>query len=153
MDGEERGRPWCRSASARSADASGLDGDTRAALAVAESDPQALTDAQALTLMTADGAALREVARIADDLRRDVVGDDVTYVLNRNINFTNVCYTGCRFCAFAQRRTDADAYRSPSTRWPTAPSRRGPTARPRCACRAASTRSCPGRRTSTSPPR
>ncbi|PZS28635.1 MAG: 7,8-didemethyl-8-hydroxy-5-deazariboflavin synthase subunit CofH, partial [Pseudonocardiales bacterium] len=33
-----------------------------------------------------------------------------TYVVNRNINFTNVCYTGCRFCAFAQRRTDADAY-------------------------------------------
>jgi FO synthase len=31
-------------------------------------------------------------------------------VVNRNINFTNVCYTGCRFCAFAQRRTDADAY-------------------------------------------
>ena len=38
------------------------------------------------------------------------VGDDVTYVVNRNINFTNVCYAGCRFCAFAQRRTDADAY-------------------------------------------
>ena len=37
-------------------------------------------------------------------------GPDVTYVVNRNINFTNVCYTGCRFCAFAQRRTDADAY-------------------------------------------
>ncbi len=60
--------------------------------------------------MTADGDALREVCRIADDLRRDVVGDEVTYVVNRNINFTNVCYTGCRFCAFAQRRTDADAY-------------------------------------------
>ena len=41
---------------------------------------------------------------------RDTVGDDVTYVVTRNINFTNVCYTGCRFCAFAQRRTDADAY-------------------------------------------
>jgi FO synthase len=39
-----------------------------------------------------------------------VNGDAVTYVVNRNINFTNVCYTGCRFCAFAQRRTDADAY-------------------------------------------
>jgi FO synthase len=39
-----------------------------------------------------------------------VNGDEVTYVVNRNINFTNVCYTGCRFCAFAQRRTDADAY-------------------------------------------
>ena len=38
------------------------------------------------------------------------MGDDVTFVVNRNINFTNVCYTGCRFCAFAQRRTDADAY-------------------------------------------
>jgi FO synthase len=38
------------------------------------------------------------------------VGDAVTYVVTRNINFTNVCYTGCRFCAFAQRRTDADAY-------------------------------------------
>ena len=48
--------------------------------------------------------------RLADDLRRDAVGDEVTYVVNRNINFTNVCYTGCRFCAFAQRKTDADAY-------------------------------------------
>ena len=41
---------------------------------------------------------------------QSAVGGDVTYVVNRNINFTNVCYTGCRFCAFAQRRTDADAY-------------------------------------------
>ena len=39
-----------------------------------------------------------------------MVGDDVTYVVNRNINFTNICYVGCRFCAFAQRKTDADAY-------------------------------------------
>ena len=53
---------------------------------------------------------LDELARIADALRRDVVGDDVTYVVNRNINFTNVCYIGCRFCAFAQRARDADAY-------------------------------------------
>ncbi|MGH3364304.1 MAG: bifunctional FO biosynthesis protein CofGH, partial [Nocardioidaceae bacterium] len=87
-----------------------LDGDTRGALDVASSDPQKLTDEQALTLMTAEGEALREICRVADDLRRDVVGDEVTYVVNRNINFTNVCYTGCRFCAFAQRRTDADAY-------------------------------------------
>ena len=50
-------------------------------------------------------------AGIADDVRRDAVGDDVTYVVNRNINFTNVCYVGCRFCAFAQRERDADAYR------------------------------------------
>ena len=60
--------------------------------------------------MTAEGDLLEQVCRLADDLRRDTVGDEVTYVVNRNINFTNVCYVGCRFCAFAQRRTDADAY-------------------------------------------
>ena len=60
--------------------------------------------------MTAEGDLLEQVIRLADDLRRETVGDDVTYVVNRNINFTNVCYVGCRFCAFAQRRTDADAY-------------------------------------------
>ncbi|WP_206063254.1 bifunctional FO biosynthesis protein CofGH [Nocardioides sp. HDW12B] len=81
-----------------------------AALRQAEKDPKQLTDAQALALFTADAHDLDAVRRLADDMRRDVVGDDVTYVVNRNINFTNVCYTGCRFCAFAQRRTDADAY-------------------------------------------
>ena len=70
-----------------------------------------LTDEQALTLMTAEGELLDAVCRLADDLRRETVGDDVTYVVNRNINFTNVCYVGCRFCAFAQRAQDADAYR------------------------------------------
>ena len=34
----------------------------------------------------------------------------MTYVVNRNINFTNVCYTGCRFCAFAQREIDPESY-------------------------------------------
>jgi FO synthase len=84
--------------------------DARAALRAAEHDPAGLTDAQALTLMQTEGETLAEVCRLADHLRREVVGDTVTYVVNRNINFTNVCYTGCRFCAFAQRRTDADAY-------------------------------------------
>ncbi|MHA5054765.1 bifunctional FO biosynthesis protein CofGH [Streptomyces sp. SD15] len=87
-----------------------LDGDVRAALLQASDDPQKLTDDQALALFHADGAALDALTRIADDVRRDTVGDEVTYVVTRNINFTNVCYTGCRFCAFAQRRTDADAY-------------------------------------------
>ena len=81
-----------------------------AALRAAEADPGNLSDEHALTLMTAEGDLLDQVCRLADDLRRDTVGDDVTYVVNRNINFTNVCYVGCRFCAFAQRRTDADAY-------------------------------------------
>ena len=60
--------------------------------------------------MTADGELLDRVCELADHLRQEAVGDEVTYVVNRNINFTNVCYVGCRFCAFAQRRTDADAY-------------------------------------------
>jgi FO synthase len=81
-----------------------------AALRSAERDPASLTDAQALALLDADGAELDALAALADAVRRDARGDDVTYVVTRNINFTNVCYTGCRFCAFAQRRTDADAY-------------------------------------------
>jgi FO synthase len=85
-------------------------GEIAAALRQAERDPAALTDDQALALLSADGPDLEALAGIADALRREVRGDEVTYVVTRNINFTNVCYTGCRFCAFAQRRTDADAY-------------------------------------------
>ena len=95
---------------ARTGAPSRLDSDVRAALRSAERDPAGLSDADALAMFHADGAELDAVASLADALRRDVVGDEVTYVVNRNINFTNVCYTGCRFCAFAQRRTDADAY-------------------------------------------
>jgi FO synthase len=87
-----------------------IDTDVRSALGRAADDPTKLTDDQALALFHAEGPALDALTRIADELRRDVVGDDVTYIVTRNINFTNVCYTGCRFCAFAQRRTDADAY-------------------------------------------
>jgi FO synthase len=85
-------------------------GETSAALRQAERHPAALTDDQAIALLSADGPDLDALAGIADTLRSEVVGDEVTYVVTRNINFTNVCYTGCRFCAFAQRRTDADAY-------------------------------------------
>ncbi|MFJ9962765.1 bifunctional FO biosynthesis protein CofGH [Streptomyces avermitilis] len=87
-----------------------IDTDVRQALATAANDPTRLTDAEALALLHADGPALDALTRIADDVRKAAVGDDVTYIVTRNINFTNVCYTGCRFCAFAQRRTDADAY-------------------------------------------
>jgi FO synthase len=84
--------------------------EVAAALRAAEADPGGISDAQALALLDADGPELDALATLADGLRRDVAGDDITYVVTRNINFTNVCYTGCRFCAFAQRRTDADAY-------------------------------------------
>ncbi len=87
-----------------------LRAEVAAALRSAERDPAGLTDAEALALLDADGPELEALAALADAIRREVNGDAVTYVVNRNINFTNVCYTGCRFCAFAQRRTDADAY-------------------------------------------
>ena len=101
---------WTEIAARVHTELSTVDGDVRAALRSAERDPGALSEEHALALMTADGPALDAVCRLADDLRRDAVGDDVTYVVNRNVNFTNICYTGCRFCAFAQRATDADAY-------------------------------------------
>ena len=88
-----------------------LDTQVAAALRAAERDPIGLSSDHALALMCApEGPELDALCALADDLRRDAVGDEVTYVVNRNINFTNVCYVGCRFCAFAQRRTDADAY-------------------------------------------
>ncbi|MBC8091071.1 MAG: bifunctional FO biosynthesis protein CofGH, partial [Pseudonocardia sp.] len=92
-----------------------LDSDVRAGLTLAASHPSALLDPAntdvAMALILAEGPALEELARIADDVRRSVNGDEVTYVVNRNINFSNVCYVGCRFCAFAQRERDADAFR------------------------------------------
>ena len=101
---------WDAIAAAVPAPRARLTHDVAAALRVARDHPANLSELQALALMTADGADLEAVCALADDVRRDTVGDDVTFVVNRNINFTNVCYTGCRFCAFAQRRTDADAY-------------------------------------------
>lgn len=83
----------------------------RSALGRAESDPGGLSDEDSLVLLSATaGPEIDALAALADSVRADTVGDTVTYVVTRNINFTNVCYTGCRFCAFAQRRTDADAY-------------------------------------------
>jgi FO synthase len=104
-EAEERGRLEAPGVVSTSSTSGGS-----AALRAAERDPGNLSDEHALTLMTAEGDLLDQVVQLADQLRRDTVGDTVTYVVNRNINFTNVCYTGCRFCAFAQRRTDADAY-------------------------------------------
>ncbi len=81
------------------------------ALREAEARGPAMSDATALVLFDPEpGAEIDALAALADEVRREKVGDVVHYVVNRNINFTNVCYTGCRFCAFAQRRSDADAY-------------------------------------------
>jgi FO synthase len=86
-----------------------LDADVKAALRRAERH-RPITDAQALALFQADGPALESLCRVADELREAAAGDEITYVVNRNVNFTNVCYVGCRFCAFAQREVDPESY-------------------------------------------
>ena len=86
-----------------------LDADIRSALRKAASH-RPISDDEALALFRADGDALDALCAVADGLRCEAVGDDVTYVINRNINFTNVCYVGCRFCAFAQREVDEESY-------------------------------------------
>jgi FO synthase len=55
-----------------------------------------------VALFAARGPEVRAVAEVADQLRRDAVGDVVTFVRNRNINYTNVCTFKCKFCAFSK---------------------------------------------------
>jgi FO synthase len=59
-------------------------------------------EAEILALFAARGTEVKAVAELADDLRRQAVGDVVTFVVNRNINYTNVCTFKCRFCAFSK---------------------------------------------------
>lgn len=65
---------------------------------------------QALRLATAEEADLLALIAVADHQRRATVGETVTYVVNRNINFTNVCFVGCSFCGFGRGPQAADAY-------------------------------------------
>lgn len=61
-------------------------------------------------LLQAEGEELRRLVQAADEVRRRKVGDIVTYVVNRNINFTNICTGSCKFCAFRRSPDDPDAY-------------------------------------------
>ena len=69
-----------------------------------------LTQAEGLTLAETRAGDLEALIQVADEIRRRRVGDIVTYVVNRNINFTNVCIIGCRFCAFSTGPNAHDAY-------------------------------------------
>jgi FO synthase len=64
----------------------------------------------AFLLLRAEGADLQALTRAADVARADDAGSDVSFVINRNINFTNVCYNGCSFCGFSRHRDDEDAF-------------------------------------------
>jgi len=68
---------------------------------------------EATTLFEARGPELNAIVLAADDLRRRSMGDVVTYVINRNINFTNVCIKHCGFCAFSRNHREEEAYLLP----------------------------------------
>ena len=72
-----------------------------------------VTRDQAATLLRAEGTDLYALMQAADVARREDRGDDVTFVVNRNMNFTNVCYVGCSFCGFSRHKDDPDAYDHP----------------------------------------
>ena len=65
---------------------------------------------EGIALTAVEGADLLALVKTADELRRRAIGDTITYVVNRNLNFTNVCIVGCAFCGFSRKHGDADAY-------------------------------------------
>jgi 7,8-didemethyl-8-hydroxy-5-deazariboflavin synthase CofH subunit len=65
---------------------------------------------EGLILSTVEGNDILALVKVADELRRRVVGERITYVVNRNLNFTNVCIVGCAFCGFSRGPNSPDAY-------------------------------------------
>ena len=84
----------------------------RAALekVLARQDGGALSREECLRLASAEGADLIALLVAANELRKALVGDVVTYVVNRNINFTNVCIKRCGFCAFSRDYREEEGY-------------------------------------------
>ena len=69
-----------------------------------------ITENEATVLFNAEGAELAALLAVADHNRREANGDIVTFVVNRNINFTNRCFVGCKFCNFKVRDESPGAY-------------------------------------------
>jgi 5-amino-6-(D-ribitylamino)uracil---L-tyrosine 4-hydroxyphenyl transferase len=69
---------------------------------------------QGTELFDANGTEMNMILRVADELRRRKVGENVTYVVNRNINFTNVCIKRCGFCAFSRDFRQEEGYFLPT---------------------------------------
>jgi FO synthase len=73
-------------------------------------DGAALSSAECFELANVSGDDLLGLLLAANRLRAELVGNLVTYVVNRNINFTNICFVGCKFCAFSRGPRDSDTY-------------------------------------------
>ncbi len=87
----------------------GVGGDVGRVLEAAMEGRELSRDDAEILLRT-KGRDLQLLCLVADAAREEDVGDEVSYVVNRNINFTNICYVGCSFCGFARHKEDADAY-------------------------------------------
>ena len=74
---------------------------------------QDITSEEAVVLFGTEGQEYNAMVMVADDLRKRTVGDIVTYVVNRNINFTNVCIKRCGFCAFSRDFREEEGYLLP----------------------------------------
>ena len=72
-----------------------------------------ITTEEAVLLFGTEGQEYNAMVMVADDLRKRTVGDVVTYVVNRNINFTNVCIKRCGFCAFSRDFREEEGYLLP----------------------------------------
>ncbi len=68
---------------------------------------QELSESEIVTLFSARGSAAQAVVEAADALRAETRGDEVTFVINRNINYTNICVYACSFCAFSKTSSKA----------------------------------------------
>ena len=92
--------------------ASRLGADVRAALEAVLSmqDGRSISRDQALVLANCEGDDLLGLLVAANELRAELSGNLVTYVVNRNINFTNICFVGCKFCAFSRGPREHDTY-------------------------------------------
>lgn len=77
-------------------------------------DEKEISVDEAIRLYHTDGVDFHLVGMVADELRRRRVGDIVTYVVNRNINFTNVCIKQCGFCAFSRDFREEEGYFLPT---------------------------------------
>jgi 7,8-didemethyl-8-hydroxy-5-deazariboflavin synthase CofH subunit len=86
-----------------------IDGDVRRILGRAL-DGHELTVDEGIRLTEAGGRELHALTLVADEMRRRQAGDVVTYVVNRNINFTNVCIKHCTFCAFSRDHREEEGY-------------------------------------------
>jgi FO synthase len=116
-DGLARTERWAAGAGTpvpRLANGNGRVRDTAVLAALAKvREELPLDEDDATALLRARGSAFRAVLRAADDLRREVCGDMVTYVVTRNVNYTNVCYFRCGFCAFSKGKLAANLRGAP----------------------------------------